>query len=107
MIRLFSSQKSVIVRTVMSFFGIINVGDAHHDDDCLFITPIPTILSISFIRVALSICGMRYGLPLYGLVPSFNSTEMGGLFQSPKVPSKSDSYVSSNESSFSRCNGVR
>ncbi len=63
MIRLFSSQKSVIVRTVMSFFGIINVGEALCDDDCLFVTPIPTSLLIYFIRVALCICGMGYGRP--------------------------------------------
>jgi hypothetical protein len=73
MIRLLSSLKSVIVRTVslksvmvrtvMCFFGIINVGEAHCDDDCLLITHIPTCLSISFIRVALCICGMGYGLP--------------------------------------------
>ena len=53
----------MIVRTVMSFFGIIKVGEAHCDDDCLFNTPIPTSLLISFIRVALCICGMGYGLP--------------------------------------------
>jgi len=63
MIHLLSSQKSVIVRTVMSFFGLINIGEAHCDDDCLFITPIPISLLISFIRVALCICGMVYGLP--------------------------------------------
>ena len=62
-IRLSSSLKSVIVRTVMSFFGIMNAGEAHSDNDCLFITPIPTNLFITFIRVALCICGMGYGLP--------------------------------------------
>jgi hypothetical protein len=41
------------------------------------------------------------------LAPSFNSIEMGGQFQLPKVPSKSVSYLSSNESSFSWCDGVR
>jgi len=104
---LLSSRKSVIVRTVMSFFGMINVGEAHCDDDCLFITPIPTSLLISFIRVALCICGMGYGLPWYHLAPSFSSIETGGRFQSPNVLPKSDSYLSSNESSFSHCNCVR
>jgi len=92
----------------MSFFGMINVGEAHCHDDCLLVTPISTSLLISFIRVALCICGMGYGLPWYGvLAPSFSSIETGGRFQSPNVPSKSDSYSSSNESSFSCCNGVR
>jgi len=91
----------------MSFSGMMNVGEAHCDDDCLFIAPISTSLLISCIRVALCICGMGYGLPWYGIAPSFSSIETGGRFQSPKVPSKSDSYSSSNESGFSRCNGVR
>ncbi len=43
-----------MVRTVMSFLGIINVGEAHCDDDCLFSTPILSSLFISFIRVAFS-----------------------------------------------------
>ncbi len=98
-----------MVRTDMSFFGMINVGEAHCDDDCLFITPISTSLSISFIRVALCICGMGYGLPWYGVAPFISLIETGGRFQSPYVPSKSDSNSTSNESesSFSRCNGVR
>ncbi len=91
----------------MSFFGIINVGEAHCDDDCLFNTPIPSSLFISFIRVALCICAMGYGLPWYCLVPSFILIETGGRFQSPTVPSKSCSYSNSNESSFSHCDGVR
>jgi hypothetical protein len=46
--------------TVMSFFGTMNVGEAHCDDDCIFMTAIDTSLFISFIRVALCICGMGY-----------------------------------------------
>ena len=38
--------------------------------------------------------------------PSFNSIETGGRFQSPNVPSKSDSYLSSNESGFSHATWV-
>ena len=41
------------------------------------------------------------------MVPSFNSKEIGGRFQSPKVPSKSDSNLSSTESSFSLSDGIR
>jgi hypothetical protein len=37
-----------MVCTVISFFGIINVGEAHCDDDCLFSTPILSSLFISF-----------------------------------------------------------
>ncbi len=62
-IHLLSSLKSDIVRTVISFFGMINVGEAHCDDACLVITPIEQSLLISFIRVALCICAMGYGLP--------------------------------------------
>ncbi len=52
-ILLLSSLKLVIVRTVISFFGIMKVGEACSDDDCLFmITPISTGLLISFIKVA-------------------------------------------------------
>ena len=75
--------------TVISFFGIINVGEAHSDDDCLFSTPILSSLFIYFIRVAWCIYAMGYGLPRYGLAPSFFSIETGGRFQSPSVPSKS------------------
>ncbi len=106
-ILLLSSLKSDMVCTVISFLGIMNVGVAHSDDDCFFSTPIDTSLWISFIRVVLCICAIGYGLPWYGLAPSFSSIEMGGRFQSPKVPSKSSSYLSSNNSSFSLCDGVR
>ncbi len=41
------------------------------------------------------------------LAPSFNLIEMCGRFQLPKVPSKSISYLSSNESSLSLCDGYR
>ena len=67
---------------------------------------IDTSLFISFIRVALGICGMGYDLPWYGLPPSFSSIEMGGWFQSPNVPSKGNWYLCSKESSFSQCEGL-
>ncbi len=102
-----SSLKSDIVRTVISFFGMINVGEAHCDDACFFITPREHSLLISFIRVALCTCAMGYSLPWYGVDPSFNSIETGGRFQLPRVPSKSVSYLSSNESSFSLCDGCK
>ena len=60
-----------------------------------------------FIRVDLCTCAMGYDLPWYGVAPSFNLIETGGRFQSPRVPSKSVSYLSSNKSSFSLCDGCR
>ena len=38
--RLMSSLKSDIVRTVLSFLGMINVGNAHLEDVCHFNTSI-------------------------------------------------------------------
>jgi hypothetical protein len=98
-IRLLSSLKSYIVRTVWSFLGIMKEGEAHLDDGCHFSTTITIRRSISFIRVALCIFGIEYDLPLFGLAPSLNSMETGGNFQSPSVPSKSSSNLRSNASS--------
>ncbi len=100
---LFSSLKSDIVRTVWSFLGMMKEAKAHIDNGCHFNTPIKIRQSISFIRVALCIFGMGYGLPWYGLAPSFNSKETGGNFQSPCVPSKSSLNLRSNTSSKLRC----
>ncbi len=74
-IHLFSSLKTGIVRTVWSFFRMMKEGKAHLDDGCHFNTPIKTRQSISFMRVALCIFGIGYGLPWCGLAPSFNSKE--------------------------------
>jgi hypothetical protein len=63
MILLLSSLRSAMVYTVISFFGAMNVGEAHWDDDCLFMTPMDISLLSSFIRLALCICGTGYGLP--------------------------------------------
>jgi hypothetical protein len=96
---LLSSLKSDVVRTVWSFFGIMKESKANLDNGCHFNTHINTRQSISFIRVALCIFGIGYGLPRYGLAPSFNSKETGGNFQSPSMPSKSSSNLRSNASS--------
>jgi hypothetical protein len=58
-------------------------------------------------RVALCIFGIGYGLPWYGLAPSFNSKETGGNFQSPNVPSKSSTKLRSNASSKLQCDVLR
>ncbi len=101
---LLSSLKFDIVRTVWSFLGIMKEGEAHLDDGCHFSTPIAIRRSISFMRVALCILGIGYGLPWYGLAPSFsNSMETGGNFLSPSIPSKSSLYLRSNASSKFQC----
>jgi hypothetical protein len=61
--RLLSSLKSNVVRKVWSFLGIMKEGEAHLDNGCHFNTPIATRQSISFMRVALCIFGIGYGLP--------------------------------------------
>ncbi len=93
---LLSSLKSEMVCTVRPFFGMMKEGEAHLDDGCHFNAPIATRQSISFIRVALCIFEIGYGLPWYGLAPAFSSKETGGNFQSPNVPSKSSSNLRSN-----------
>jgi hypothetical protein len=77
------------------------------DDGCYFNTPIDIRQSISFIRVALCIFGIGYGLPWYGLAPSFNSKETGGNFQSRSMPSKSSSNLRSNASSELQCDVLK
>jgi hypothetical protein len=98
-ISLLSSLKSNMVRTVWSFLGIMKEGEAHLNNGYHFNTPIPTRQSISFMRVALCIFGIGYGLPWYGLAPSFISNETGGNFLSPSLPSKRSLYLRSNASS--------
>ncbi len=82
---LLSSLKSDIVCTVWSFLGMMIEGEACLDDGCHFSTPIAVRQSISFMRVALCTFGIGYGLPWYGLAPSFSSMETGGNFQSLSV----------------------
>jgi hypothetical protein len=59
--RLLSSLKSDIIRTVLSFLGIINVGNAHSDDSCHSNTPMLHSRLISFIKTALCLCGIGLG----------------------------------------------
>jgi hypothetical protein len=53
---LLSSLTSDIVRTVLSFLGMINVGSAHHDDGCYSNTPMLHSHLITFTRTALCLC---------------------------------------------------
>ena len=54
--------KSAMFHTVISFFGIINVREAHCNDDYFFVTPMDTSLFITFNRAALCIRCIGYGL---------------------------------------------
>ncbi len=105
--RLLSSLKSDIVCTVLFFLGMINVGNAHRDDCCHPNTPMSHSCLISFIRTALCLCGIGYGLPWYCFIPPFHSKDTGSSFQSPSTQSKSGSNLSSTESSFSLSEAVR
>jgi hypothetical protein len=55
---LLSSLKSDIVRTVLSFLGMINVANAHCDDGCHSNTLMLHSCLISFMRTALYLCGI-------------------------------------------------
>ncbi len=104
---LLSSLKPDIVCTVWSFLGIMKEGEAYLDDGCHFSTPIAIRQSISFMRVALCTFGIGYGLPWYGLAPSFSSMETGSNFQSLSMPSKSFLYLRSNASIKFQCGVLR
>jgi hypothetical protein len=54
--RLLSFLKSDIVPTVLSFLGMINVDNAHHDDGCHSNTQMLHSCLISFINTALFLC---------------------------------------------------
>ncbi len=72
----------------ISWRSQIDSSEAHLDYGCHFNTPIATRKSIFFMRVALCIFGIGYGLPWYSLAPSFNSKETGSNCESPSMPSK-------------------
>ncbi len=105
--RLLSSLKSDMVCTVWSFLGIMKYGKAHLDSGCHFsVLSLPGNQSL-FKRVDLCIFVIGYGLLWYGLAPSFSSKETGGYFKSSSMPSKSSSYLRSNESSKFWCGVLR
>jgi hypothetical protein len=56
--RLLSYLKSDIVHTVLSFLGMINVGNTHRDDGCHSNTPMSCSCLISFINMALCLFGI-------------------------------------------------
>ncbi len=97
---LLTSQKLLRKRMVLFFFGTINKGEAHSEAGCLSSAPSLTNLSTSLIRVSLCIFCTGKGWPWYRDTPSFSWKETGFVFQSPKVPSKSDSYLLTSCSKF-------
>ncbi len=96
----FTSQKSLKKHTVLSFLGKMKDGKAHSDAGCLSNILSLHNLSTSFMIVSLWIFGTGKAWPWWGDTPSFNWHEISLVFQSPKVPSKSDSYFLSSCSNF-------
>ena len=105
--RLFTSLKSRMKRTVLSFLGIMNEGNTHSDAGWNSNTPRSHSLFNSLIIVSLCDFGTGNSLLWYGLVPSFNSKETGSVFQSPSGPSKSSSNSVSNSSNLLWSWGLR
>ena len=97
---LFTSLKSLMKHTVLSFLGIMKEGNTHSGAGWNSNTPRSHSLFNSLIVVSLHDFGTGNGLQWYGLVPSFNSKETGSVFQSPSVPSKSSSNSVSNSSNL-------
>ncbi len=98
---LLTSRKLLRKRTVLFFFGTIKDGDADSEWCCRSSTPSLHSLSISLMRTSLCIFGTGKAWPWYGDAPSFNWKETGLVFQSPNVPSKSDSNLTRSCSNFS------
>ncbi len=90
-ILLFNSLKSLTTLTVLSFFGIMNVGEAHSESACHCNTPKSHNLWISFLVISMCFLGIGNGRPWYGCAPSFNWRETGLQSQSPSDPSNSSS----------------
>ncbi len=95
-----TAQKLLKKCTVLFFFRLMNKGLAHSDAGCRSNTPRLTSRSTSLIRVSLCIFGTGKAWPWYGDTPSFNWKETSFVFQSPKVPLKSNSYFLRSCSNF-------
>ncbi len=91
---LLTSPKPLRKCTVLFLFGIINKGEAHSDAGCLSNTPSLYHLSTSLMMVSLFIVSTGKAWMWHGDTPSFSWKETGFVFQLPKVPSKSNSYMS-------------
>ena len=92
LIRLFSSRKSEMKRTVPSFFGTINVGAPHWD----LLTCLRTLSSHkrsnSDLKVSSWIFGTGNGWAWWGSTCSFNLMSYGVPVNVPSVPSNRSSY---------------
>ena len=62
-IRLFISLKSLTTLTVLSFFGMMKVGEAHSESACHFSTLKSHSLWISFFKVSTCFFGIGNSLP--------------------------------------------
>ena len=102
--RLFISLKSLTTRTVLSFLGMMNVGDVHSESSCHLSTPKSHSLCTSLFVISMCFLGMRKGLPWYGCAPSFNWRETGLQSQSPSFPLNNSSN-SCRSSSNLACSG--
>ena len=103
-IRLFTSLKSLTTLTVLSFFGMMNVGEAHSESACHFSTPKSHSLCISFLVVSTCFLGIGKSRPWYGCAPSLSWRETGWQSQSPSVPLNSSSKSCRRSSNFA-CSG--
>ncbi len=104
---MFTSWKLLRLHAVLIFFGTINDSNAHSDACCCFSTPSLHSLSTSLMRTSLCIFGTGKARPWYGVEPSFSWKETSLVFQSPKVPLKSDSYFFRSCSNFFWCSALR
>ena len=87
---LFISLKLLTTHTVLSFFGMIKVGEAHSESACHFKTPKLRSLWISMFKV--STCFLVLGMVCHDMVVlPFQWSEIGLQSQSPSVPSNSSS----------------
>jgi hypothetical protein len=90
---LFNWHKSLIKRTLPSFLGMMNEGDAHSLSCCAARTPILKRWSSSFLKVFKWIQGTGYGLECTGL--AFGSMTMYTFFCVDKLQeSHQKSYCS-------------
>ncbi len=98
--RFFTSLKTLMKHTVLSFLGIMKEDDAQADAGRNSNTPRSQYLFNSSNIVSLCTLGTGNGLSCYGLMPSFNPRKTGSVFQSPSGSSKSCSNSMSNSSNY-------
>ncbi len=70
---LFNSHKSLTQRTLPSFLGVINLGEAHLLAPCSDTMPIFTKCNNSFLKALRCITGTGYGLACLAMAPGAKS----------------------------------